>query len=413
MKKVLIVSYYFPPINMVAARRYGTMCKYFEEYGYEPYVITTRQDRNVGWDVGMDLELPLDRKKIIKIGSSKGNCEIDSIFMSTLMDIMDSCKVASRALTRDSIGWYGKVKRSNVLEKIKDIDLVIGTYPPMGNLFVAKYLARKLGCPYIVDIRDLISDYTETVGGYRNCKWLDYVIEQCILRSAGGIVTVTPGFRDMLRKRYPGKRFQVVFNGWDAERLPEEKQGVEDKFLYYAGSLYQHRLESFELLVKCLKKINRAGVEKYTFIVRSIGPKELDGMAKAIVQREEMQEYVRILPSVASSTVQKEQKDAYINVVLSTVHREDIALMTTVPGKLYELLQEDTPILAVVPKQSDVEKILRYTQKGIASVSEEEIIDFILFEDRKCGGNEKVTFFTRKKQAQRLCKFMDRVLENT
>ena len=286
LKKVLIVSYFFPPINMVAARRYGTMCRYFRRYGYEPYVITTKQGRNSSWDVNMDLELPIEREHIIKIGTSKRNYEIDSILGNMLMDIMDSCKFVSRTLARDAIGWYEKVKKSIDLEKIKNVELIIGTYTPMANLFVAKYLSRRIGCPYIVDIRDLISDYTEKDNGYKGCKWLDYIIEQYILRSAGGIVTVTPGFRDVLRKRYPDKQFKVVFNGWDTKELTEVKQKSENKFLYYAGSLYQHRLESFELLVKCLKRINQESAEKYMFIVRSIGPKELDVKAKDIVRRE-------------------------------------------------------------------------------------------------------------------------------
>ena len=41
MKKVLIVSYFFPPLNIIAAKRYGTMSKYFIKNGYEPYVLTT------------------------------------------------------------------------------------------------------------------------------------------------------------------------------------------------------------------------------------------------------------------------------------------------------------------------------------------------------------------------------------
>ncbi len=50
MRKVLIISYYFPPINMLASKRYGTMCKYLEENGYKPYVLTTRhyEDRENG-----------------------------------------------------------------------------------------------------------------------------------------------------------------------------------------------------------------------------------------------------------------------------------------------------------------------------------------------------------------------------
>lgn len=413
MKKVLIVSYYFPPINMVAARRYGTMCKYFKRYGYEPYVITTNQDRNSGWDVCMDLELPIAKEKIIRIGTSKRNYEISHFLGNALMDIMDSCKLVSRTLTRNSIGWYRKVKEEIDLEKIKDVDLIIGTYPPMENLYVARYLSKRLKCPYMVDIRDLISDYTDKTDGYRNCKWLDDKLERYVLDGASGIITVTPGFRDILKKRFPNKPFKVVFNGWDEKGGIETEETAEYKYLYYAGSLYLHRLESFELLIKCLERINQETEDKIHFIVRSIGPKELDAKAKDIVQREKAQEYVEILPAAPEHVVRQEQKKAYINVVLSTLHEDDQALMTTIPGKVYELLNETSAILAIVPKASDIEKVLHYTQKGITSVSEDVIFDFISKGNQDFHGNGKITYFTRKRQAERLCKFMDKVLENT
>lgn len=72
MKKILIVSYYFPPLNLIAAKRYGTMCKYFEEYGFEPYIITTKHDRAfIEWNVRFDLKLPVSQKQIIQLGKSK------------------------------------------------------------------------------------------------------------------------------------------------------------------------------------------------------------------------------------------------------------------------------------------------------------------------------------------------------
>lgn len=413
MKKVLIVSYYFPPINVVAARRYGSMCKYLEEYGYEPYVLTTSYNRNSGQDVCLDLEVPIEKNRIIRVGNFSNNSDINSVLGNYLMSLLDSGRIMSRTLAWEVVGWYEKVKKNLNLGRIKDIDIIVATYPPMGNLYVAKYLSKKLKCPYIVDIRDLISDYTETTEGYKNCKWLDGMIEKCILHTAGGIVTVTPGFRDILRRRYPAQRFKVVFNGWDEKSQEEVKEKAENRYLYYAGSLYLHRLESFELLVKCLKKINAGTDEKYKFMVRSIGPRDLDIKANSIVQRERMQEYVNILPSVSGNVVRQEQKKAYINVVLSTVHEEDAALMTTIPGKVYELLNEDAPVLAIVPKGSDVEKVLQYTQKGIASILETEIIDFILQGGKKCSGNGNIAYFTRKRQAARLCRFMDKVLENT
>ena len=416
MKKVLIVSYFFPPINLIAAKRYGVMCRYLEKYGYKPYVITTYYDRSQCPDVRFDLEAPINEKQIIRIGRMNSNHGIQSICGRLLLQVMERHKLASRTVLASDIGWYEQVKRKINLEQFRDIDLVIGSFPSMGNLFVAKYLSEQLKCPYIAEIRDLISDYAETEDGYKRSRLIDRVFEKRILSGAAGIVTVTPGFRDILRKRFPNKPYKVVFNGWDekketrTELETDTRHEVENKYLYYAGSLYLHRLESFELLVRCIKTINLKTEDKIKFIVRSIGPRELDMMAKKIVQREQMQDYVSVLGAVSEDIVKKEQKYAYINVALSTIHGEDAALMTTIPGKVYEILNETAPVLAIVPKNSDVDKVLKYTNKGIASISEEEIIDFILKDKFKYSGNRNIIYFSRRKQAERLCKFMDQVL---
>ncbi len=409
MKNVLIVSYCFPPINMIAAKRFGTMCRYFEANGYKPYVLTTAPIGDWGVNARMDLEIPINKKQIIQIGTHKTNETIKSFFGHCLIRLLRDYKYNSRTVDAISLGWYEKVKSNIDLVQLKDVDIIIGTYPVMGDLFVACYLSRKLKCPYIADIRDLISDYSEIPEGYKRAKLLDSMIEKYVLHKARGIVTVTPGFKKVLEKRYPGKMFYVVFNGWDEvdkTSHPEKKE----KYLYYAGSLYLHRLESFELLINCIEKINLETEKKIKLLIRSIGPDYLNAKLRRRVKQKGMQEYVSILPSADENTVRQEQGQAYINVVLNTIHESDRALMTMIPGKLYELLNNSIPILAITPRHSDVGKVLRYTNKGIASVSEQEIIDFIL---GKCGEykGKNISFFTREKQAERFCSFMDKVLE--
>lgn len=410
MKKVLIVSYYFPPINMIASKRYGSMCKYFEEYGYKPYILTTRHTRSVWLDVKMELELPVNKDQVIRIGKPEENCVVDNLILKIVLKFLERYKYASRTIT-GLIGWCEEIAKKIDLEQLKDIDIIIGTFPPMENLFAAYYLSKKLNIPYIAELRDLISDWTETSDGYRPTRMIDCAIEKYILMRAKGVIVVTPGFRDILKKRLPNKKFKVIFNGWDDRRELNTDKEHNGKYLYYAGSLYAHRLESFELLIKCIKQANKLLKNKIKFIVRSIGPKNLDVQAKKIVYRQNMQEYVSILEPAPESIVRNEQKNAYINVVLSTIHNEDIALMATIPGKVYELMAECVPILAVVPPKSDIEKVLNYTQKGITSISEKKIVNFILGGCEKCRGNQKITFFSRRKQAERLCEFMDELLK--
>lgn len=410
MKKVLIVSYEFPPLNYISSKRYGIMCKYFEKFGYKPYVLTTHFDTNFGIDVRMDLEVPIDEKDVIRIGKESTNSSIKNKFSKMILQVMRSLKIEARAIDRTSIGWCEKVKSEIERYNLDDIDIIVGTYPRMANLFLAKYLSKKLRCPYIAEIRDLISDYTESAEQeYERSFLIDQALEKCVLKHAQGIVSVTPGFRDILRDRYPGKLHKVVFNGWEGTEETEYK--AEEKYLYYAGSWYEHRLESFGLLMRCMKKVNMAFERKVKLIIRSIGPERWNIKAKKMIQKEKMQDYVCILDAASEDVVKKEQSGAYINVVLSTVHTDDKALMTTIPGKVYELLNVNAPILAIVPKGSDVEKVLIYTNKGIASTSEDEITDYILSGNTEYKGNKNIKYFSRKKQAERLCRFMDEVLK--
>ena len=60
MKKVLIVSSHFPPLNSMAAKRYGYMCKYMEENGFIPYVLTKRERGGGYLNSKLDLEIPID-----------------------------------------------------------------------------------------------------------------------------------------------------------------------------------------------------------------------------------------------------------------------------------------------------------------------------------------------------------------
>ncbi len=414
MKKILIVSYYFPPLNLIAAKRYGTMCKYFEEYGFEPYIITTKHDRAfIEWNVRFDLKLPVSQKQIIQLGKSKKNHEIKNRLIRFILQLLASNNIASGTVGTRAFGWFTEVKKNIDFNAIKDVDIVIGTYPGMENLYVARYLAKKIKCPYIVDIRDLISDYKETPGSTKNIRWIDRIIEKYILGEASGIIAVTPGFRNILKKRYPNKKFEVVFNGYDnLEKVRKVNTTSAEKILYYAGSLYMHRLESFELLVQCLSKINLKMNEKIRLVVRSIGPKALDLKAKKIVQREKVQEFVTILGAVSEEVIRQEQQNSYINIIFSTIHEYDEALVTTIPGKLYEMLNMNPPILAIAPGRSDINYILENTRKGIATVLEEEIIRFILKGNNEYTGNGNITCFTRKRQAKRFCKFVNEVLED-
>ena len=407
MKNVLIVSFYFPPLNSIAAKRYGTMCKYFRENGYEPYILTTLKD-NRFFGSKHDLNVPVSEDNIIRIAEKNPYSGIKVYGIAKITGVFEKFKVASRVIESGDLFWYENIKELLDLKVLSNIDIVVGTYGPMGNLYAAKFIAKKIGCPYIAELRDFISDWKWMPDGYRQSYMLDRIVERSILSSASGIVVVAPGAKKIIQKRYPKKRIATIFNGWDESRT-ETEGNAQEKYLYYAGSLDEHILEGFTILLSALRKVNEK--EPVKFILRLVGFQKINNEAKKIVREMEMEDRVMILSPAASDVIKEERGKAYINVVLNAIHEEEQEWMAMMCGKTYEYMNEKAPILAVTPRKSDLAQVLSYTQKGIGTVSEDEMVDFILHTNDKYMGNDKVIKFSRKYQAAMLCKFMDCILK--
>ncbi len=408
IKKLLIVSEYFPPLNSMASKRYGIMGRYLEEFQYRPYVITAKQKKGCFLSAKLDLAVPFDEKRIYRVGEASSNYPIYNLAVMLMLDCIEKRNWESRVMDR-SYGWYEKVRREVDLRWYKDVDVVLGTYPSMGNLFIARYIAKKLRKPLVIEIRDLISDYREAENGRKRTLLADLFLERIITRNASGIVTVTKGFERILSKRYPRTRMTTVYNGWDdkGECSYSNRLKTGKRYLYYAGSLYEHRLESLMVLLKAVSRLESN--EAIEVRIRSVGPENLDLKLKRKIMELELGHIVKVLKAEEEDVIREEQEEAFINLVFSSIHKEDKALMSTVPGKVFELLHQKPPVLAVVSPESEVGEILYYTNKGVAAIDEKEILDFIRYTYSQYTGNERISFFSRKYQAKRLCKFLNQI----
>lgn len=87
-------------------------------------------------------------------------------------------------------------------------------------------------------------------------------------------------------------------------------------------------------------------------------------------------------------------------------------MLAILPGKTYEYICDRPPVLGIAPKKSDLAWLLSYTEKGVASSSIDEIVDFILHASNKYKGNDNVKKFSREFQAARLCGFMNAIIRS-
>lgn len=411
MKNVLIVSAHFPPLNTMAAKRYGYMCKYMEENGYKPYILTQRARGGAYLNVKMDLASPVFKEQIIRIGELGINYSIDDPVINQLIAEYKKEHVFSRVVEENSLGWFYKVKKELDLSKLQNIDIVVGTFPSVCNLLVAGYIAEKLVVPYVAEIRDLISDYEEDKT--RNEVWneREVFLEKSILDCAAGIITVTNGFSRIMKERYPNKRVATIYNGWDEENVGENVSSppvTVEKYMYYAGTLYEHRVESIKLLIDTIYEYDLDIKLK----IRSVGPEYLEIKLKKYISSLEMSNRVEVLSAAPECIVKEEQSKALINLIISSLNQDDVALMNTIPGKVFELIKLQQPVLAIANKKCEINEILERTRKGTTLCSKEQIKNFLINEYKEYEGTrEDVSFFSRKTQSHFLCRFLDELVE--
>lgn len=404
MKKVLIVSYFFPPDSRIACKRYGIMCKYMEQYGYKPYILTTHSKG--------DLKVPISEENIIRIGkNSNQNIKLTTLQLM-MFELFELFKLEFRSIDERSISWYNEVKNKLLDNYPYDKpDIIIGTYGPICNIIVARLLSKKFKVPWVSDLRDLISQYNDDVKiGYRKSKYLDLLIEKYFLSSSVAIITVTNGIKKILKKYY-SKKIKVVYNGWENSPdfdLVDRNSNLE--YLYYAGSFYNHRLSGLFLLIDALKEINKLENKDIKLIIRSLGPKKFNKVILSYLKKKDMLDKVIIKNPCPSFIANAEQKNARINIVLSDINGSKDYILSALSGKLMELINIDRPILVISSKASEMLDVVKITNKGIVTDSKDEIVDYILNKYLEYRGNKKAIYkFSRKYQTKVLCKFLDKI----
>src|SRR5438105_293197 len=197
---VLIVSFWFPPSNVVGAIRVGKLARYLDRRGYGLRVLTT--------DIGEDRSLPLEiaREQVIYTEYRQPKDRLASIIRSF------RGKGASRVIGGDLTGVTDRTPGKSLsdrlrrhyygLKNIPDLrrnwikpavsagralvgewrpDIMFASAPPFTSLIVSSRLSRALGVPWIADFRDLWVDGPY----YGEPQWrrrIDAVLERAMVR---------------------------------------------------------------------------------------------------------------------------------------------------------------------------------------------------------------------------------------
>jgi glycosyltransferase involved in cell wall biosynthesis len=395
--KILIVSWYFPPTNTIGALRVATFARFLVDRGHEIAVIAGR-DR--AWPETLPLGFELDRlayAKSIDInaaprlvarwlarlrgrqgqeaaapgttgGDAGGRAQASlrrriSTFYTMLLNIPDQ-----------EIGWYPDLVRQGMrLCRDWRPDIIFGSGPLFTAFLGCRTLSRRLGVPWVGEIRDVWADnpYDEFLPRWRVA--IDRWIERCVLDTAAGLVTVTEPAAELYRARY-SKPVVTIYNGYDPTDFerPESDEAFapfENFVIGYAGAIYPGRRDPTPLF-QALRMLGdeAAGIR---VIFCGTNPAHVVPLAR----KEGVEQLVEVRPAVPhKESIAFQRKSDVLLLLLWNDPREE----GIVPGKVFEYIASLRPILMLGYENGVTAGIIRRQEAGVCLNDPRQIADRLL-----------------------------------
>jgi hypothetical protein len=385
MKKVLIITYYWPPCGGGGVQRWLKFVKYLREYGWEPVVFTPENPECPSVDDSLLKDVPEDieiiRNKIWepysfykKLTGKKAGDKIQAGFLSekkTKSKFLEQLSVWIRGnlFIPDARKFWIKPSVKFLAGYLKDnpVDLIVSTGPPHSAHMIAMGLKERFNIKWLADFRDPwtnIDFYKDLKLGKRADK-VHHQLEEKVLQSADSVVVISKGMKEDFRSIL-NRHYEVIPNGFDPDDASVEQGEVKSngKFsLSHIGSLTKTRNPEnlWRVLSDLVKEVPDFA---RNLEIRNVG--KIDYHAVEAIKSFGLEPYLTTIPYLSHEEVVKEQRSA--SVLLLLVNRTPNAKLI-VTGKIFEYLISKRPIICIGPPDGDAATIINETKCG-------EVFDF-------------------------------------
>ena len=376
MKRVLIISYYWPPAGGISVLRSLKFAKYLHQMGWEVVVYAPANADYPLIDEGNFRDIPEEveviRGKILepfaafkKLSGRKPHDSANPVYQrDKKSSIVDSLSIWVRAnfFIPDARALWIRpsVKRLSRYLRSKPVDVLLTDGPPHTNTVIAARLSKKFNIPWLADFQDPWTqvDYYKMMKISGPADWIHKKMEQSVFRIAKHITIVRPSWKKDLES-IGAQNVSVVYWGYDEDDFKSISPDPDpDTFtIIHAGTVGFDRLpnafiDEIGLLVKQLpdQKIE----------VLFYGP--VDYELKEQVHQLGLEKVVLFKGNIERQAMLKKLMECDLQLLL--LNKADNA-KGRLPGKLYEYLRVKKPILGLGLPGSDADQILQNTGTGI------------------------------------------------
>jgi glycosyltransferase involved in cell wall biosynthesis len=374
-KKLLIITYYWPPSGGPGVQRWLKFVKYLPDFNVQPIVYVPENPTYPIIDNGLQSEVwdnaIILKNKIVEpyglasfFGKNKTkkissgiipNKKKQSFLEKTLLWVRGNLFIPDARFlwVKPSVTYLKKYIQEN------DIDTIVTSGPPHSLHLIGLQLKKELNIKWLADFRD---PWT-TIGYHKALKLSSYAekkhkaLEKEVLNSADTIIVTSKTTKTEFQV-ITTRPIEVITNGYDIEHV--EKQPLDNKFsLAHIGSFLSER--NPKILWQALQElVTENETFKNDFQLKLIGATSKEVLDT--ISEFNLTDYVLNLGYVSHQEAVEHQRKSQVLLLIEINSDETKSI---IPGKLFEYMISERPIIAIGPEGSDFAEIITSTNTGV------------------------------------------------
>ena len=440
MKRVLIISYYWPPTGGSGVQRWVKFAKYLPAEGWQPVIYTPENPEQLAVDETLAAEVPAEaeiiRRRIVepygmykkvlrRSGHSKEAVEVNPVNAQNKSFLQKAAMWVRGNLFRpDPRCWWIRPSVRFLKKYLKDhpVDLIVSTGPPQSMHLIGRKLAQETGLPWIADFRDPWTKifYFKHLSMTRATKRWHEKMEKRVLDEATRVVAVSP----LVQQEFQAMTqtpVELITNGFDEcdflqEPFKMAQGGPQQLFTITHTGLFAADGNPTVLWEVLAEKCKACEEFRKLLIINLIGTTD-EQIIKAIEDAGlgDCLENLGYQPH--AEAVDQQRKASLLILPL----RKEPEYKAVLPGKLFEYLASYRPVLGIGQPDGAMSMILDSTRTGVVFDWEdkEAIAKYIdecwekHLEGRLKIEGDDISRFTRRNLTRRMVQLFEELVDHS
>ena len=438
MKRVLIISYYWPPTGGSGVQRWVKFAKYLPAEGWQPVIYTPENPEQLAVDASLEAEVPAEaeviRRRIVepyemykkllrKSGHSKEAVEVNPVNAQNKSFLQKVAMwIRGNFFLPDPRCLWIRPSVKFLKEYLKEhpVDLIVSTGPPQSMHLIGRLLAKETGLPWIADFRDpwtKIFYFKHLQMTRATVKW-HKKMEKKVLDDATVVVAVSP----LVQQEFQAMTqtpVELITNGFDecdftATKNTEANGGPDREFVITHTGLFAADGNPTVLWDVLAEKCSKDESFKKLMKIRLVGKTD-EQILKSIEDAGLSGNLEDMGYQPHAVAVEQQRKASLLILPL----RKEPEYKAVLPGKLFEYLASWRPVLGIGQTDGAMSMILNNTKTGLVlnwddKMSIEKYID-ICWKDHLNGRlsveDADISQFTRRNLTRRMAQLFDKLIE--